>query len=315
MRATVTLLSSRGFCFGSHSVEKGYSLHAQLGVQRAIGVFLSTAETAFICAATFFMDFQTRFRRRTSRHPDYADAPTARTASPRRSAFRCSPTPEPRRRAKPKMKPRTPEIAEAGRRPRRSAATNAGDADRSPRRLRLRAIAAFATADEERAHATAKEALLGGRDGVARAVEMLPKLPWIVGVKAVAPAWPEMKPAFRKRLLAGLARMDTEAARRVRLSLARGLFKLDVPGRAEARGRAWQRKSATRKPARFRQATRRFSPMSSSAAPSRGSRKLPLAELKPAETDLLVHARSSRFSPCRTRRSRSSAFSSGRTAR
>src|SRR4051794_35503922 len=45
--------------------------------------------------------------------------------------------------------------------------------------------ARLAPADEERMTALLKEALLGGRAGVARAVEALPKVPWIVGVRAI----------------------------------------------------------------------------------------------------------------------------------
>ena len=84
-------------------------------------------------------------------------------------------------------------------------------------------------ADEERATQLIRAALLDGREGVGRAIEILPKMPWLIGVNAVSASWQEMKPTFRTRLLAGLGRIETEAARRVRLSLARGLFKQDVP--------------------------------------------------------------------------------------
>ena len=58
---------------------------------------------------------------------------------------------------------------------------------------------------------------------------MLPRLPWIVGVRAVEQVWPELTAGFRTQLLSGLAKDETDAARRIRLSLARALFKLDVP--------------------------------------------------------------------------------------
>jgi hypothetical protein len=48
-------------------------------------------------------------------------------------------------------------------------------------------------------------------------------------VSGVTGAWPEMKTLYHARLIGGLAKIQTEAARRVRLSLARGLFKQDVP--------------------------------------------------------------------------------------
>jgi len=72
-----------------------------------------------------------------------------------------------------------------------------------------------------------KEALLGGRSDVAQAVTATPFLPWVVSVQATTSAWPEMKPSFRTQFLAGLARTQGEQAARIRLSLARGLFKVD----------------------------------------------------------------------------------------
>jgi hypothetical protein len=72
-----------------------------------------------------------------------------------------------------------------------------------------------------------KEALLGGRADVAQAVTATPFLPWVVSVQATTSAWPEMKPSFRTQFLAGLARTQGEQAARIRLSLARGLFKVD----------------------------------------------------------------------------------------
>ena len=82
-------------------------------------------------------------------------------------------------------------------------------------------------AEEERVAQLLSAALRGSRDDVARSVELLPNLPWVIAVNGVTTAWPEMKPTMRNRLLAGLGRLETDAARRVRLSLARGLFKLD----------------------------------------------------------------------------------------
>ncbi len=83
--------------------------------------------------------------------------------------------------------------------------------------------------NEEETEATIvlKETLLGGRADVAQAVAATPFLPWIVSVQATTAAWPEMKPSFRTQFLAGLARTQGEQAARIRLSLARGLFKVD----------------------------------------------------------------------------------------
>jgi len=88
-------------------------------------------------------------------------------------------------------------------------------------------VGRLAAVDEERLTALLKEALLAGKAGVVQAAENLPKLPWIVGVRAVESAWAEMKVTARTQLLKGLADQDSDAARRVRLSLARALFKLD----------------------------------------------------------------------------------------
>ncbi len=84
-------------------------------------------------------------------------------------------------------------------------------------------------ADEEQMGALLKAAMLGGKSGVAKAVEHLPKLPWIVGVRAVESVWPEMKVTARTQLLKGLADDESEGARRIRLSLARALWKIDPP--------------------------------------------------------------------------------------
>src|SRR5947208_2236774 len=66
--------------------------------------------------------------------------------------------------------------------------------------------ARLSPAEEERMGALLREALQGGRAGVARAIEALPKVPWIVGVRAVETVWPELTAGFRTQLLAGLAK-------------------------------------------------------------------------------------------------------------
>ena len=89
--------------------------------------------------------------------------------------------------------------------------------------------ARLAPADEEHMGALLKAALLGGRGGVARAVEVLPRVPWIVGVRAVETVWPDLTAGFRTQLIAGLGKDESDAAKRIRLSLARALFKIDEP--------------------------------------------------------------------------------------
>ena len=71
-------------------------------------------------------------------------------------------------------------------------------------------------AEEERLTNLLKEAILGGRAGVSRAVEMLPKVPWIVGVRAIEQVWVDLTSGFRTQLLSGLGKEDSDAARRMR---------------------------------------------------------------------------------------------------
>ncbi len=143
-------------------------------------------------------------------------------------------------------------------------------------------------ADEERAATLLKAALIDGRTGITMAIEQLPKLPWVIGVGAVSATWTEIKPTLRTRLVAGLARIDTDAARRVRLSLARGIFKQDVPASLKIA-------VSVAKEVRDKQ-TGAITPRNAQifanvligrAKPWIGL--LPLAEVKPAEADLLVH--------------------------
>ena len=89
--------------------------------------------------------------------------------------------------------------------------------------------ARLSPADEEQAFKLLKEAVLSGKKGLEITLEALVVLPWSLGVKAVAEAWPEMKPTAHRQLVAGLAKLDSEQGKRMRLSIARGLFALDKP--------------------------------------------------------------------------------------
>lgn len=142
-------------------------------------------------------------------------------------------------------------------------------------------------ADEERAAKLLGETLLNGREGVGQAIEHLPKLPWIIGVNAVTAVWQEMKPTFRTRLSAGLARVDSEAARRVRLSLARGLFKQDAPAALKITVSV-VKDMREKEPGTI---TPKNAQIFANVFIGRAKpwvTQLPLAELKPAEADLLV---------------------------
>ena len=146
----------------------------------------------------------------------------------------------------------------------------------------------LSSADEDRAAALLKAALQEGRPGIERAVEQLPKLPWIVGVNGVTAAWPELKTTYKARLIGGLAKIQTDAARRVRLSLSRGLFKQDVPA-------AVKLAVGVAKEVRDKETgavTPKNSQIFANVLIGRAKpwiAQVPLADLKPVDADLLVH--------------------------
>ncbi len=143
-------------------------------------------------------------------------------------------------------------------------------------------------AEEERGASLIKEALLAGKTAVTDVVEILPQLPWIVGVSGVGGVWSEMKAAAKTLLIKSLTENQSDAARRLRLSLARGLFKQDVPIALKiAAGVAkemWDKESGAVSP---RSAQIFSNVLIGKAKP--WVAQLPLAELKPAEADALVH--------------------------
>ncbi len=72
--------------------------------------------------------------------------------------------------------------------------------------------------------------LASGGAGLASALSFFPRLNWNISVSALNAAWPEMSDTAKDALASGLKREEfrTENARRVRLSLARGIFKQDI---------------------------------------------------------------------------------------
>lgn len=143
--------------------------------------------------------------------------------------------------------------------------------------------------EESEAARLLREALSGGRAEVARAVAVTPQLPWVVTVQATAAVWPDIKPTFRAQFLAGLARTAGEAAARVRLSLARGLFKVDPAASLKLI-------LLTLKVLRNKETCLlegKGASILANVLIGRGKAwviQLPLADLKPAEGDLLVFA-------------------------
>lgn len=77
-------------------------------------------------------------------------------------------------------------------------------------------------AEEEKAIQLVRAGLLAGDD----LTSLLPRLGWAASSRGVAAAWPEMKATAKTALLKALAADETEASRRIRLSIARALYKL-----------------------------------------------------------------------------------------
>ncbi|MCX6976846.1 MAG: hypothetical protein NTX04_02675 [Verrucomicrobia bacterium] len=156
------------------------------------------------------------------------------------------------------------------------------------------ARARLVPAEEERLTILLKEAILGGRSGVSRAVEMLPKVPWIVGVRAIEQVWVDLTSGFRTQLLSGLGKEDSDAARRMRLSVARALFKIDPAVTIRLIGLVLREmrdkdKSEDKVAGML---TLRHAQTFSNVLIGRGKpwvALLPLGDFKPGDADLLVH--------------------------
>ena len=83
-------------------------------------------------------------------------------------------------------------------------------------------------ADEQKGAALFKELVTSGGKPLSSALELLGDLPWFVPVNGALEAWPQMTPAKQRSFLAALKPLESEASRRMRLSIARGLHKLDA---------------------------------------------------------------------------------------
>lgn len=143
--------------------------------------------------------------------------------------------------------------------------------------------------DEVHAANLLKAILLGGRAEVARAIGVIAVLPWIITVQGTAAAWPEMKLSFRSQLLAGLAKAQNEGAARVRLSLARGLYKVDAAASIKLI-------LLTLKVLRDKETgllSGKGAPLFANVLIGRGKAwvlQIPTTEMKPAELELLVNS-------------------------
>jgi hypothetical protein len=87
----------------------------------------------------------------------------------------------------------------------------------------------LSNAAEDRATMLMKDNLLTGGEDFLAALDAMPKLPWILAVRAIEQAWPLLVPEARPFLLDGLAKMGGMQSARLRLSVSRALMKLDLP--------------------------------------------------------------------------------------
>ncbi len=82
-------------------------------------------------------------------------------------------------------------------------------------------------AKEDQAVSLIKELLLTGRYGIQQALEAAVQLSWSVGVKALSETWPNLKESARRLIVTSLNHHKNEQGRRIRMSVARGLFPID----------------------------------------------------------------------------------------
>ena len=88
-------------------------------------------------------------------------------------------------------------------------------------------IGRLSSADEQKGAALFKELVTSGGKPLSSALELLGDLPWFVPVNGALEAWPQLTPAKQRSFFAALKPLESEASRRMRLSIARGLHKLD----------------------------------------------------------------------------------------
>jgi hypothetical protein len=83
------------------------------------------------------------------------------------------------------------------------------------------------TTEEQRGASLFKELILSGGKAFPTVLEPLGDLPWFVPVNGTLEAWPELTPARRRNFLGAFKPLESEPFRRMRLSIARGLHKID----------------------------------------------------------------------------------------
>jgi hypothetical protein len=81
--------------------------------------------------------------------------------------------------------------------------------------------------DEQKGAALFKDLVMSGGKPLSSALELLGDLPWFVPVNGALEAWPQLTPAKQRAFFTAMKPLQSEASRRMRLSIARGLHKLD----------------------------------------------------------------------------------------
>jgi hypothetical protein len=82
-------------------------------------------------------------------------------------------------------------------------------------------------ADEQKGAALFKELVATGGKALSGALDLIGDLPWFIPVNGTMEGWPELSPAKQRNFLSALKPLESEAARRMRLSIARGLYRVD----------------------------------------------------------------------------------------
>jgi hypothetical protein len=83
------------------------------------------------------------------------------------------------------------------------------------------------TADEQRGAGLFRDLVLAGGKALGGALQLAAELPWYVSVAGTVEAWSQLTPTRQRNFLGALRSLETEAGRRVCLSIARGLHKVD----------------------------------------------------------------------------------------
>ena len=141
--------------------------------------------------------------------------------------------------------------------------------------------------EEDKATRLMKACLLEGGDGVTAALDAMPQLPWILGVRAIENAWGELPADSRAHILATLGKMETDNGYRLRLSVARSLARVEPPVGIEIAttvcGGMWNKETGAMSP--------EHSKLIGNVFIGRGKPwvlQLPLANLPDADADSIV---------------------------